>query len=50
MPCPILSGSYQIACEAELKLFTEVLDARVTRECHLLSGGRSCSYRIEATD
>jgi predicted ArsR family transcriptional regulator len=42
-----VSGTYQIACAAELALFGEVLDAKVTRECHIASGGRSCTYRIE---
>jgi len=42
-----VSGTYQIACEAELQLFGEVLGAKVTRECHIVAGGRSCSYLIE---
>lgn len=42
-----VSGTYKIACAAELALFGEVLGAEVTRECHIASGGRSCSYRIE---
>jgi predicted ArsR family transcriptional regulator len=42
-----VSGTYQIACAAELQLFGEVLDANVTRECHIAAGGRSCTYRIE---
>jgi predicted ArsR family transcriptional regulator len=42
-----VSGTYQIACAAELQLFSEVLTASVTRECHIASGGRSCTYRIE---
>ncbi|MGA3057100.1 MAG: helix-turn-helix domain-containing protein [Candidatus Limnocylindrales bacterium] len=42
-----VSGPYPIACQEELELFSEVLGARVTRECHIASGGRSCTYRIE---
>jgi predicted ArsR family transcriptional regulator len=42
-----VSGSYQIACAAELELIAEVLGAKVTRECHILTGARSCTYRIE---
>ena len=34
------------ACEAELALFRDVLDADVVRESHIASGDRSCSYRI----
>jgi predicted ArsR family transcriptional regulator len=45
-----VSGTYQIACAAELQLFQEVLDAKVTRECHILTGGRSCTYRIEPAE
>jgi predicted ArsR family transcriptional regulator len=42
-----VSGPYPIACEEELELFGEVLGARVTRECHIASGGRSCTYRVD---
>jgi predicted ArsR family transcriptional regulator len=45
-----VSGEYQIACDEELELFSEVLNARVTRECHIASGGRSCTYRIDPLD
>jgi predicted ArsR family transcriptional regulator len=45
-----VSGTYQIACAAELQLFGEVLGAKVTRECHIASGGRSCIYLIEPAD
>jgi predicted ArsR family transcriptional regulator len=45
-----ISGEYQIACEEELQLLGEVLHARVTRESHIASGGRSCTYRIEPLD
>jgi predicted ArsR family transcriptional regulator len=34
-------------CEAELALFGEVLGAEVTRETHIASGGRSCTYLIK---
>ncbi len=34
------------ACEAELELFREVLEADVVRESHIAAGDRCCSYRI----
>jgi predicted ArsR family transcriptional regulator len=34
------------ACDAELELFREVLDADVVRETHIASGDRCCTYRI----
>jgi predicted ArsR family transcriptional regulator len=34
------------ACEAELQLFRDVLDADVVRETHIAAGDRCCSYRI----
>ena len=46
--CPI----YRIAeavpdiCEAEMRLFGEVLGADVVRETHIMSGARCCTYRI----
>src|SRR5450759_2713266 len=42
-----VSGTYQTACTAELQLFKELFEANVTRECHIASGGRSCTYRVE---
>jgi predicted ArsR family transcriptional regulator len=42
-----VSGPFPIACEEELQLFGEILGATVTRECHIASGGRSCTYRVE---
>jgi predicted ArsR family transcriptional regulator len=36
------------ACQAELELFREVLDADVVRETHIASGDRCCTYRIVA--
>ena len=36
------------ACEAELELFRDVLDADITRETHIASGDRCCTYRISA--
>jgi predicted ArsR family transcriptional regulator len=36
------------ACQAELELFREVLDADVVRESHIASGDRCCTYRIMA--
>jgi predicted ArsR family transcriptional regulator len=34
------------ACEAELQLFQDVLDADITRESHIASGDRCCTFRI----
>jgi len=45
-----VSGTYAIACATELQLFSEVLGAKVIRECHIASGGRSCTYRVEPVD
>jgi len=47
--CAILGAAagHPAACRAELQLFEEVLDARVTRTSHIASGDRSCAYRIE---
>ena len=45
-----VSGPYPIACEEELQLLGEVLGAQVTRECHIPSGGRSCTYRVQPMD
>jgi len=42
-----VSGPYPIACDEELLLFSEILGARVTRECHIGSGARSCTYLVE---
>jgi predicted ArsR family transcriptional regulator len=42
-----VSSPFPIACEEELQLFGEILGATVTRECHIASGGRSCTYRVE---
>ncbi len=42
-----VSSPYPIACDEELRLFGDVLGATVTRECHIASGGRSCTYRVE---
>ena len=36
------------ACQAELELFRDVLDADVVRETHIAAGDRCCTYRITA--
>jgi predicted ArsR family transcriptional regulator len=36
------------ACQAELALFGEVLDADVVRDSHIAAGDRCCSYRVAA--
>ena len=36
------------ACDAELALFRDVLGADVTRETHIATGDRCCTYRVDA--
>ena len=46
--CPIqhvAAGCCQ-ACEQDLQLFTDLLDAKVVRQDHLLQGDRACTYEI----
>lgn len=47
--CAILGAAagHPAACRAEIQLFEEVLEARVTRVSHIAAGDRSCTYRIE---
>ena len=47
--CAILGAAagHPAACRAEIQLFEEVLQARVTRVTHIAAGDRSCTYRIE---
>jgi predicted ArsR family transcriptional regulator len=47
--CAILGAAagHPAACLAEIQLFEEVLEARVTRVTHIAAGDRSCTYRIE---
>ena len=48
--CPICAAASacQGFCRSELMLFQDVLgpDVQVTREQHLLAGGRRCTYRV----
>lgn len=50
--CPICDAAKHCLrfCRSELELFQSLLgdDVQVSREHHLLSGARRCSYRIEA--
>lgn len=48
--CPICVAAAvcQGFCRAELSIFTEVLQARVERTEHILTGARRCAYRISA--
>jgi predicted ArsR family transcriptional regulator len=41
-----LVGSAPAACDAELALFRDVLGVEVTRETHIASGDRCCTYRV----
>ena len=47
--CAILGAAagHPAACRAEIQLFEEILQARVTRVTHIAAGDRSCTYRIE---
>ena len=46
--CAILGAAagHPAACRAEIQLFEEILQARVTRVTHIAAGYRSCTYRI----
>ncbi len=46
--CPIrqVATETPTACEAEARLFSEVLGVQVTRAQHIASGARSCEYRL----
>lgn len=48
--CPICTAARvcQAFCRAELNVFSEVLQARVERYEHILTGARRCAYRISA--
>jgi predicted ArsR family transcriptional regulator len=41
-----VAGGGSVACQAELDLFRDILDADVQRETHIVAGDRCCSYRI----
>jgi predicted ArsR family transcriptional regulator len=41
-----VARSQPAACDAELRLFTDILGTDVVRETHIASGDRSCTYRI----
>lgn len=46
--CPLfrVADAVPVVCEAEMKLFRDVLGAEVERETHILAGARCCTYRI----
>lgn len=50
--CPIheVASDVPAACDAELRLFQQVLGARVVRERHIASGARCCEYRLVDAD
>lgn len=52
--CPICAAAEtcQGFCRSELNIFEKILgpDVKITREEHILSGGRRCAYRIVALD
>jgi DeoR family transcriptional regulator, suf operon transcriptional repressor len=41
-----VAGSFPQACFYELETYRRLLDAEVTRSCHILSGDHMCSYEI----
>ncbi len=47
--CPItqVASRWPAVCEAERRVFSDVLEADVRRESSIASGARSCTYRIE---
>lgn len=49
--CPICTAAAvcQGFCRAELNVFSEVLQARVERSEHILTGARRCAYQISPT-
>ena len=46
--CAVLqvASGHPAVCAAELDLFCEVLGSEVTRESHIATGDRCCSYRV----
>jgi len=48
--CPIhqVATDVPAACEAEVRLFSDVLGVEVVRERHIASGERCCEYRLVA--
>ncbi len=46
--CPIhqVATDAPAACDAEIRLFSEVLGIRIVRERHIASGARCCEYRL----
>ncbi len=48
--CPIwrVAAAVPAACEAEERMFSEVLDADVVRQSHMLRGERCCTYKVVA--
>jgi len=38
------------ACHAELTMFRELLGPGVERECHIMGGDRSCTYRVATAE
>jgi predicted ArsR family transcriptional regulator len=41
-----IASANDAACRAELAMFRELLGPGVERECHIMSGDRSCTYRV----
>ncbi len=42
-----IATANRAACRAELAMYRELLGPGVERECHIMDGGRSCTYRID---
>ena len=45
-PTEVIAMSYPQLCEEELRVYREVLDCEVIRECRISSGAQTCGYRI----
>ena len=48
-PIAVIAAEYPHVCEIELALFRQSLDAKITREEHLIRGNHRCCYRIPKT-
>jgi predicted ArsR family transcriptional regulator len=47
--CPMIevATEYSQVCDNEMRLYKELLETEVTRECRIASGAQSCDYRID---
>jgi predicted ArsR family transcriptional regulator len=47
--CPTrgVAERFPMVCHEELRLYEEVAGARVSRDCRIIEGGKTCEYRLE---